>query len=245
MDLTFSNVYLNKTPTQSDLDYIESWLQKEYRTYGEGFYSNWHLILESLNKKQLAVFKVDNKAIGFLSWYDGKIQRNIEIMVLQPKFRKRGFGRIFFQEFEEFSRNQGFSVLLLYCSPEESQFFWKKVGFIDVHKASSIYHHLSLYKPMINRLETTQCNSLNKLELWDEDPYKLTTETAPKWTWDLSKLSSSISILEACSYEWNLKLTLGGKIIDENKVKYFKKGRTHFGSFLYINYNDIWKPADQ
>ena len=101
-------MYLNKHPTSSDLEYIESWLQQEYTTYGEGFYSNWDSILKCFHEKRLVIFGVNNKAVGFITWYDGTVQRNIQIMAVHPQFRNKGFGRKFHKEFEELSRGQGF-----------------------------------------------------------------------------------------------------------------------------------------
>ena len=234
-------MYLNTNPTDSDLKFIENWLYEEYKTYGEGLYSNWHLALESNQEGQLAVFKMDNKAVGFVTWQDSTIQRNVNLMAIQPKLRRKGFGRTFFQEFENVTRNEGFVAILLFCSPEESQFFWRKVGFFDVHKATLIYHGLSLYKPLTERVESTDNLPLNRLELWDMEPIRVTSDTPPKWIWDLSELTPDKPIIEACHYEWNLRVTIEGKLIREDKVKYFREQKIHIGSFLYLTENVIWK----
>lgn len=221
-------------PNLSQLYEIETWLKAEKEKSNEGFYCNWNIIEDSFNQKQLIVFEYELQTIGFISWstYNDTYVL-IDIMEIHQKYRKNGLGNSFYKKAEEYFKSKKFIAIKLFCSPEESEFFWKKMKFIKFPDTGYSEHKLAYYKPLITINKSEEIKTENKLELWDLEPYQV-REKKSTWTWEI--FSNKKPILQPCDPNWNLRLTINGKIIKEGKVKRFSSNnKIQIGSFLYIS----------
>ena len=229
---------INITPTQFDLEKIEEWLIEEEREFNEGFYCNWNIIEKAFNKGELITLSLKEKPIGFLVWSKGEIYAEIDILEIKPDLRKRGIGEAFFEQISEYFKQKGFLVIKLFCSPRESEKFWKNMGFIKFPDREYSESDLTYFKPLI-KTQSTSVNQKNdnKLELWDVEPYQKNSNQ-PKWTWNVELNNGKLlfPIIQPCNCNWNLKWTKNGETIREDKVKYFdtKKNRVDYSPFLYI-----------
>lgn len=233
-----AEIKINLTPNRLDLERIEEWLIEEERESNEGFYCNWKIIEKAFKNKQLITLNFKEKPIGFLVWSKGEIYVEIDIIEIKPEYRKRGLGRAFFEQISDYLKKKGVLVIMLFCSPSESEFFWKKMGFIKFPDRGYSESDLIYFKPLIKTLATSKINkSGNVIELWDVEPYQK-NNNYPKWKWnvELNIDLLVLPIIQPCNCNWNLRWTKNGKIVKEDKVKYFntKKNRIEFSPFLYI-----------
>lgn len=199
---------------------IKKFLIEEDKLSNEGFYCNWNIIEKSFNENCLFALDLDSKIIGFLTWknYENRYLA-IEIMEINPKYRNKGFGKLFYDKVEKHFRSKNFIAIKLFCSPKSSEMFWKKMGFTKFPDRGYSEPELSYFKPLIQTKVLSETNCLmNKIELWDLEPYQIKEQPA-KWTWNIE--DNKYPILIPCNSNWNLRLTKNGKIVKENKVKYF------------------------
>ena len=233
MNLDFQ---LNLSPIQSDLKEIGKWLIQENKTSGNGFYCNWNIIEKAFRNKKLITLNHYNLPIGFLVWSKGEIYVEIDIMEIKPENRNSGIGKYFFNQTATFFKEEGFLAIKLFCSPSESEKFWKKMNFIKFPDRGYSESDLTYYKPLIENEQTTKKNSENKIELWNVEPYQVKNHE-PKWIWEINENSNKLilPIIQPCNCNWNLRLTKKGKQIKEAKVKYFsEKNRIEYSPFLLI-----------
>ncbi|MBJ2174183.1 GNAT family N-acetyltransferase [Aureibaculum sp. A20] len=233
MEIVFQ---LNLSPTQPDLNEIEKWLIEEYKTFGDGFYCNWAIIEKAFRNKKFITLEHNNFPIGFLVWNKGEIYAEIDIMVIKPENRNSGIGKYFFNQIAGFFKEKGFLAIKLFCSPSESEKFWKKMDFIKFPDRGYSESELMYYKPLIEIQQTTKNNSDNKIELWNVESYQAKNHE-PKWTWEVNSTLGKLllPIIQPCNCNWNLRWTKNGKKIREDKVKYFSENnRIEFDPFLFI-----------
>ena len=224
-------------PSQSDLSKIEEWLKKEFEEKDEGFYHNWLSIKESPFKKEIIVLSYNNYPIGFVIYYVFGINIEIEIFAIHPKHVREGFGRIFYNKIENYFKKEKLLAVKLFCSPPDSEHFWKKMGFIKFPELMRGQHKRTYYKTLIETQQvSTDKNHNNKIELWDLEPHQA-NNNPPKWTWDLdSKNQVQYPIIHPCNPDWNIRWIKDSNIEREEKVKYFasKNKEILLNSFLYI-----------
>jgi hypothetical protein len=229
---------INLTPTIEDLNVIEKWLKKERNKYKTGFYCNWNIIEKSFKSNRLISLEFNSDVIGFLIYSVGDIYIEIDIMEVCLDYRKNGFGKIFFEKFEDVLKKQNVLAIKLFCEPRKSEFFWRKMGFIKFPQRGYSESDLTFYKPIIEVKTTTENpNNLNKLELWDVEPYQA-TNVGPRWSWDIELKNGKLlkPIIQPCNINWNLRWTNNGKIVREDKVKYFSDSDNtiEFSPFMYV-----------
>lgn len=236
MDITAG---INLTPTQLDLRKIEEWLIEEEKASNEGFYCNWTIIENAFNNNTLVTLDFQNSPIGFIVWSKGEIYAEIDILEIKPEYRRRGVGKLFFEEISKYFKQKGFLAIELFCSPRESEPFWKNMGFIKFPNRGYSESDLTYFKPLI-RVQPNSENELtdNKIELWDVEPYQK-NNSIPKWTWYIEHKNNKLilPIIQPCNCNWNLRWTRNGEIIREDKVKNFstKENRVEYSPFLYID----------
>jgi predicted GNAT family acetyltransferase len=236
-----SDYTLNKTPSKLDLQEIKKWLIEEYRNSNEGFYSNWEDIDHAFNEKEIFTFNYTNYPIGFVTWKACDICININIFEIKPSHRKKGIGKLFVTEISNYFKKENYKVLELFCEPEESEVFWKKMSFIKSPDLGHPDPSLSYFKPLIlvQNANNVNINPGNSIELWDTRP-RNAKQTSPKWIWNndyVDKISRlSLPIIQRCHKDWNLRWTKNGKIIKEDEVQYFNEydNITVEGKFLFI-----------
>jgi len=229
---------INTFPTDFNLEEIKKWLIEEDEKSNEGFYCNWIVIEKAFKNKRLVTLDFKESPIGFLVWSRGEICVSIDILEIKPKYRKKGIGKVFVELILEHFKQKGFMVTKLYCSPRKSERFWKKIGFTKFPNRGCSESDLTYFKPLI-KIQTISKkeHTENVVELWDVEP-SLKNDYLPKWTWNIEIKNDKLvlPIIQPCNYNWNLRWTKDGKIVIEDKVKYFgtMKFRVEYDPFLYI-----------
>lgn len=218
-----------------ELDQIENWLKKESLSSKKGFYCNWNMIIKAYSEKRMAIIKNKDFVIGYTIWRIEDIHIEIDIFEIKPEYRKKGIGKYFISEISEYFKKKDFLAIKLFCEPEESEIFWRKMDFIKFPKRGYSESELTFFKPLIIVTKSqTNVDENNKLELWNLEPYEI-KDSKPKWIWEVD-LNNFIPILHPCNSNWNLRWTKNGKIVKEGKVKYFtnKSNPIEFSPFIYI-----------
>ena len=231
-------VFINN-PSIKQLDKIKQFLIREDKFFRDGFYCNWRNIEQSFNEDRLVAMGLDGEIIGFLTWENvGNNYLEINIMEINPKYRNKGFGKIFYDKAEKYFIQNNFIAIKLFCSPKSSEMFWRKMGFTKFPDGVCSDPELSYYKTLIKtKIPSMTNNLIDKIELWDLEPYQI-KEQQPKWVWKLND-NNKYPILTPCNFEWNLRVTKNGEIIKNTKVKYFDRD-SHFQTppFLFIKLTD-------
>ncbi len=211
---------------------LEDWLKTDLLNSksGRGFYNNWDMILRANDGQEIAVIKDKDIIIGFSIWNEGDICISIDLFEIKKEYRKSGIGKYFFDELSKKFIHDDYLVIKLFCEPQESEEFWKKMDFRKTPDTAST-HQLAYYKPLIqiNELQRSVDHN-NKLELWDLEPFEV-QNSKPRWTWSIS---DELPILHPCNDDWNIRLTIDGEIVRESKIKWFSRTGVTFNSFIYI-----------
>lgn len=229
---------INLSPSVKDLKIIENWLIQEDKKYNSGFYCNWNIIEKSFKSDKLISLELNKNVIGFVIYSNGDIYIEIDILEVHHDYRRNGFGKVFFEKIEDVFKKQQVFAIKLFCEPRESEHFWRKMGFIKFPHRGYSESDLTFYKPIIEVKSSTEIpNSLNKLELWDVEPYQA-TNMSPRWSWDIELENDKLMkpIIQPCNINWNLRWTKNGKIVKEDKVKYFSNSDNpiEFSPFMYV-----------
>lgn len=147
-------------------------------------------------------------------------------------------GIFFYTQVENHFKSLNFLSFKLFCAPRESEKFWRKQHFIQFPQVIYSESDLTFYKPFIKTAKPNQnINDENVLELWNREPYLVTPNNKPNWSWNIDENGSpENTIFFPCHYDWKLCWRKSKKIIKEGKIKYFEQGgeRIEFSGFLYI-----------
>lgn len=227
------NCKIEREPTEEHLTEIKGWLYQEYKKDSEGFFGNWDLIHNSFVNKKLLIYLKDNIAIGFATICKSDDICGIDIFCIKMKERGKGYGGMFFQDLEQVLIEKHLIAINLFCAPVESETFWIKQAFIKAPD-TPYNRELTYWKSLVSIQETTiETTCQNKIELWDAEPQGI-NKTLPKWTWEIT--SDSLNILQYAHYDWNIRITINGKIKNEAKVKWItgKHDQWIKSPFLYI-----------
>ena len=226
-------------PKRRDINEILSWLKKEKNSnkYGEGFYNNKNIIIDSFELGKTITLKCENENIGLLTWSDDDILVNIDIFVIHPDYRRKGFGEYFYRTVSDYFKVKGVKAIKLFCAPKTSEKFWRKMGLVKLYNCGNFEHELTYYDVLVEVASTTDTSKSDKIELWDVEPYQA-TENLPQWTWfvDICEDKLNLPIIQLCNCNWNLRWSRNGAVIKEEKVKYFteKEYELFRSKFLYI-----------
>ena len=230
---------IETTPQQRDIDEILAWLKKEKENdrFGYGFYNNRSIIKDSFEMGKTITLKYGNENIGLITWSDDDILINIDIFVIHPNYRRMGFGEYFYRTVSDYFKAKGFKVIKLFCAPELSEKFWKKMGLVKLYNCGYTEHELTYYDVLVEVASTTDISKSDKIELWDVEPYQATGKS-PRWTWfiDICGDKLNLPIVHPCNCNWNLCWSRNGVVIKEEKVKYFttEDYELYRSKFLYI-----------
>lgn len=231
---------INLNPNENHLTNIEEWLIEEKNKFNEGFYCNWNIIREAFTEKRLNIITENDFAIGFIVYRISDLTAEIVIAEIKPTERRKGIAKELINGTLEYFRTKEILVTQLFCSPENSEPFWKKVGFLNFPEFPH-NSQIRMYKPQIQTLELWNKSDLKNneevIELWNEEPH-IAERINSKWKWEL-KYNSNTLILEKpiifpAHYDWQICWRKGNLIIEKNKVKYFKTEEILNGNFIII-----------
>ena len=232
--------HIEMAPTLQDIKEILVWLKEERDrdARGHGFYNNKNIIMDSFRLENAIVFKHENKSIGLIVWNESDdILVNIDIFVIHPSYRGKGFGELFYHDVCNYFVEKGFKAVKLFCEPKTSEKFWVKMGLLKLHDCGYTEHELTYYGVLIDVASTIYLDNAEKIELWDVEPYEA-MEAEPRWTWYIENDEGRLlyPILHPCNCNWNLRWSRNGEVLKEGKIKYFtnKDFELFKSKFLYI-----------
>lgn len=230
-------VKTNLNPSENHLANIETWLADEWIKTKNGFYCHWEIITEAFAEKRLSVITDNDCAIGFVIYRIDEFRADIKIAEIKPTERNKGVAKALIYGTLEHFRQENVLITTLYCSPKNSEAFWKRIGFKNYPKLiddSQIY----MFKPLVEcskpkAKSVTDCN----ISLWDCFPNQK-EKTNAKWIWDLIFLSDEKTLLKPIilptSGDWTISLVKKGKEILTTKVKNFKVDLADYPGFTII-----------
>ena len=115
-------------PKRRDINEILSWIKEEKETdkFGYGFYNNKSVIIDSFELGKAIVLKCNNKNIGLITWCDNDILIKIDIFVIHPDYRRKGFGEYFYRTVSNYFKSKGFKVVKLFVNLNHLKSFGKR-----------------------------------------------------------------------------------------------------------------------
>lgn len=227
----------NFHPSEKHLADIKNWLIKESNITNSGFYCNWKVIEGEFAKNNVAVITENDFAIGFTVYRIYEFRAVIDIAETKPTERKKGIARKLISDTLEYFGQKGVLVCELFCSPKNSEPFWKKIGFVNFPELPH-NSRINMFKPLVETLKSTEkAESETKISLWNCEPYQAVREK-PKWNWDLNFAEDNETltkpIIIPVSGDWQVELTKNGQKIVTEKVKRFPIDLVDYGSFMII-----------
>ncbi|WP_109438253.1 GNAT family N-acetyltransferase [Aquimarina sp. AU119] len=176
-------------------------------------------------------------AIGFLVYRIYELSAVIDIAEIKPSERKKGIAKELINETLEHFKKKGVLVARLYCSPEDSEPFWQRIGFENF---PNLPHDskINMFKPLVETLQPIdKIETDSIINLWDCEPH-LADYIDPKWIWNLSFLDDNETlkkpIVFPVSSDWQVELIRNGQKIISNKVKRFPIDLADYGTFMII-----------
>jgi predicted GNAT family acetyltransferase len=210
-------------PTEKHLNQIKNWLIEEWNKTNNGFYCNWEMIEKSFDEKRLSVLTYNDNAVGFVVYKICKLVAVIEITEIKPSERKKGYAKKLIIATLEYFKSKKILVVHLFCSPENSEPFWRKIGFLNYPDILN-YYRINMYITLIDTLEFSKIkNGKSEIKLWNLRP-GLVKGKQPNWVWSLSFLDDnktlSKPIIFPISLDWKIELTKTNGNIKSDEIKH-------------------------
>lgn len=118
------------TATRAQAETVIRWLKDEHASelggYG-GFYCNRSIIRRAARDAEMVVLLQGRAILGFSVFH----RSGIDIFEIRPKYRRQGHGRYFAEHLITNLFASGSTHLNVDCVPQESQQFWRALGFVD------------------------------------------------------------------------------------------------------------------
>lgn len=233
------NFKINFNPTKKHLSQIEIWLIDEKNKNGNGLYNNWNIISEAFSRNELVVLieKDIDIAVGFLVFEINEVIIEIVIMELNSKYRNKGLARRLVEDTFSKFKKKGIIVCELFCSTEQSESFWKRLGFINLPN-SLCGNLIRMYKTLIPTLKISEPNEMyERIELWYMDTCSVKEKT-PNCTWNISFKEKSQElvnpIIYPAHYDWCFSWKTEAETKYIGRVKKYNFEQLLFGRFMII-----------
>jgi len=207
-------------PTNKNIEDIESWGFEKAALY------------YSFRNKSLIIAEYNNETIGF---YCLRIEKNdlaikIETAEIKEEYRKRGIGKITFLEILKKYKTRKHYSFTLYCSPEESQFYWQKLGFeyFPENQDSDKVEMFKHIKDINEEIEVLE-NYPNTIEIFGDNSKNY------KWKFTLNDNTNKLNqpIIFFGNYNWRMVLKINGKVLYDGEYRYFD-GSNKIDSCIFI-----------
>ena len=118
------------TATRAQAETVVRWLKDEHlHELGgrSGFYYNRSIIRRVARDSEMLVLLLGRRVIGFAIFN----HCGIDIFSIRSKYRRQGYGRSFAEHVIGNLFSSGSTELNVDCVPQESQHFWRSLGFVD------------------------------------------------------------------------------------------------------------------
>jgi hypothetical protein len=221
MKIANTELNVNFSPTQDEMEQIEQWLIQESKLTDNGFYCNWNEIFSDFHNGRIAILNYNNCAIGFVTWSISQFKARIEIAEIKPNLRNKRFGKYLLDALLENLIQQTILVVDLHCKPITSKPFWKSLGFIELPLTNKSTSLTNFFKNKLYKVLTPATPIFNSesngdiIELWCSEPHKKGGAEFTSWKWQ-PKIKNDIIELwcsephkkgaEFTSWKWQPKI---------------------------------------
>lgn len=217
---------------RNHFDEVMNWLLKEHDPRSNSFYNQIDNIEQSFRQEEMSCLVIENKTIGYVTWrFNNKIAY-IDIFEIHPAYRNKRMGREFFSKLKSYFISCGIYVVELKYISEESQAFWKKLGFLEF--AGNDFPSVTdkhLYKVIVeSQPSTTESSNNSYLEIWDNNCMSDRKPIFKTFNLNFEYNGSSklvLPIITPCHHDWTMRLTINGKPSNTLKIKYFNFIKYH------------------
>ena len=223
--MTIKTIY---QPSNTQFELIKEYLIKEQLT------GNLPTIIRSFERNELIVLFREKQLIGFSAYqFDCPISE-INLVEIIKKYRGKGLGkRLANITLNEIQKKKA-EVVELFCSPMDSESFWKTVGFKNLPETRYTKGRIVMYKTLIDTLLPNQLNENEEIiELWDVEPNQA-DKKEPKWSWRINSSEFKKPIIQPIDYDWQIRWRKGETEIKTGKVKDFSSAQIYFGNFIIL-----------
>ena len=217
-------------PSRENYYQINNWLKTEFSDCNEGFFANIHIIGEAFDSNEFIIVEVEEVAVAFVVYTLRDYTAKIDIISVSPRTRSEGIGKFIFQEFRKMVIEKGLVLINLECSPLSSNSYWRKFGFIDL-PWSSVGLREYLYMNVVPNQISKNSISQNMIELWYKEQEGRDDNTDPNIIWHLPL---EHPIIHPCMPDWRIRLTIDGKVVCDDKEKYFNSSIVKDDYYLLI-----------
>jgi GNAT superfamily N-acetyltransferase len=216
---------------------IRTWLFQEYEDTGKGFFCHWDMIVKAFEEARIILILDNNLVVGFLVFRVSDLVMDIKLAEIKPSHRGFGWGRKLIEKSFSILKAKGIVVAELFCSPQESEPFWKKLGFINFPVFGNT-KKIRMYKPLIPTLERSKTNENDEtISLWNVGQH-LAEKSWPKWEWKLKFRPNSKEldkpIIHPAESEWRVVHKSNVVNLKDDIIKHFDYNCCEYDDFLII-----------
>ncbi len=215
-------------PSNIQLESIKEYLNTEQIT------GNSPSVISSFERNELIVLFRENELVGFSAYQFDYPVSKINVLEIVEKYRNKGFGKkLANTTLKEIQKKKG-EVVELFCSPKNSESFWKVIGFKNLPETRINSGQIVMYITLIETLLPNQTdNNEETIELWDVEPHQ-TNRNEPKWSWKINSSELNKPIIQPTDCEWQICWKKGEKEMKKGKVKCFSSNQISFGNYIIL-----------
>ncbi|MEI2272560.1 GNAT family N-acetyltransferase [Sphingobacterium sp. ML3W] len=200
---------INFNATLSDYEEIITWTEFPAHTHS--------VINNCLKNNTLVVAYHENEIIGYIAFNYDTVSIFISMAETHPKFFRKGVAKFIVEKLVKKHKNSEFKALYLYCSPQETKYIWKKIGFnylpAGAKEDNKVYMSLEFGEISTVEFWNEANESIkNKIEIWDNECPK--DYEKPKWVSKIEKHDSGNYLVRPFFFfgneKWQIKITVDG-----------------------------------
>lgn len=161
------NYTVSFSPSQDQMNNIYSWTTFPL--------NNFSSIDQAYRQKTICIALFDNLVIGFFAYKLSSRCINIVIAETKQGYRNTGVAKLILAKLADHLSLEGYAAFHLYCSPKESQYIWKHLGF-NYYPASRYgkrSEKIKMYKVFVDCCSVLDISNKghgeNIIEIWNEE----------------------------------------------------------------------------
>lgn len=224
-----NNIKIDLTPNENEVNEIRNW--------AINVSSKWSTIIESFYRDELIVAKCKNKIIGYFAYKRLDVIVFISVVEVKEDYKNQGIATLIFDELCKIYNKTEVKAFCLYCSPEESQYFWAKKGF-EYYPKNRKDKKIRMFKiigdVMLPYEKVSDTKYQNYIEIWNSELPK--KDDVPKWICELIFRDDSNVLIKSIIFfgdrNWRIRLVINNCV---NEMRYKDLDRSNDKeSFFYI-----------
>ena len=209
-------------PTSKNIKEIEEW----------GFEKS--CLYSSYNNNLLVVAEYSGFTVGYYCLRKNDKTIEIDVAEIKEDFRGKGLGKMMFDKIEKEFLNSKIFGFKLHCSPKESQFYWKKLGFeyFPKSKDEDKLRMFKLIKPNVSFSLNEDVNKFIGNYILIKDDFKLKYFFKIEFKKDSNELLFPVIFFG--NHNWNMIVNINEKEVFNNRFKDFNRKQEIYDC-IFIN----------